>query len=125
MKHLEVLLGLASRVIDVGINEILSRQCYSLVVYSRTEKTLVPLIFLSATIAMFHEREREAKGSFRCPHAKTIRLPSNRPNIKYSVISVSNTTLIPKQLATLILSHPMHNEADRGITYLLFNKETC
>jgi superfamily II DNA helicase RecQ len=61
----------------------------------RTQKTLVPLIFLSAT--MSHERETEVKGSFRCPNAKTIRLPSNRPNIKYSVFPVSNATFIPKQ----------------------------
>jgi len=37
--------------------------------------------------------------------------------LKYTVIPVSNSNLISNKLAALISSHPMQNDADRGIIY--------
>jgi len=45
VKHPEVRLELASRVIDIGVNEILSRQCYSLFVYSTHRENPGPRYF--------------------------------------------------------------------------------
>lgn len=45
-----------------------------------------------------------------------VPITSNRPNIKYSVISVQNSIMISNK-KTLIASNPLPNEADRGIIY--------
>jgi superfamily II DNA helicase RecQ len=81
----------------------------------RTEKTLVPSISYSSRprLSMSRAREREINELSIIP---TIRLASNRPNIKYSVISVRHTTMISNKM-TLIASNPLPNEADHGIIY--------